>query len=200
MLQPTIFPGSQTPITDLLDLSDPKPVKKKREQTKSQTHKDPKARPTSQHNDKINPKSNKSYLARRPDHEQPSKFPDGLKRPDLDAVVDGNKIASEAQRQLYDDINAATARVVIKAVTSVVTVRNQRRNGKKNSIKKRPNIEKPSLSGNNAPAPPRAPKLHLPKSSPTTPPPYTPTWYPKSNAARHYTKMITRHTHPCTTG
>lgn len=28
----------------------------------------------------------------------------GLKRPDLDATVDGNKIASETQRQLYDDI------------------------------------------------------------------------------------------------
>ena len=45
-----------------------------------------------------------AHLARRPDHEQPSKFPTGLKRPDLTATVDGNKIASEAQRQLYDDI------------------------------------------------------------------------------------------------
>ncbi len=44
------------------------------------------------------------HLSRRPEHEQPSKLPAGLKRPDLEAVVDGNKIASESQRQLYDDV------------------------------------------------------------------------------------------------
>jgi hypothetical protein len=44
------------------------------------------------------------HLARCPDHEQPSKLPDVLKRLDLEAVVDGNKIASEAQRLLYDDV------------------------------------------------------------------------------------------------
>jgi hypothetical protein len=36
----------------------------------------------------------------------PPNFPQGLKRPDLNATVDGNKIASEFQRQLYDDITA----------------------------------------------------------------------------------------------
>ncbi len=46
----------------------------------------------------------KAHLSRRPDHEQPAKFPEGLKRPDLTATVDGNKIASEAQRQLFDDV------------------------------------------------------------------------------------------------
>jgi hypothetical protein len=30
--------------------------------------------------------------------------PEGLKRPDLEATVDGKKIASESQRQLYDDL------------------------------------------------------------------------------------------------
>jgi hypothetical protein len=105
---PPYFRGVKTPITDLLDLADPKPVKEKRKQTKPQTHKDPKARPTSQQNDKTNQKSDKAYLARRPEHEQPSKLPGGLKRPDLDALVDGNKIASEAQRQLYDDIKRGT--------------------------------------------------------------------------------------------
>ncbi len=39
-----------------------------------------------------------------PAHERPSTFPQGLKRPDLNATVDGNKIASEFQRQLFDDI------------------------------------------------------------------------------------------------
>jgi hypothetical protein len=45
-----------------------------------------------------------TLAGRRPEHENPAKLPDGLKRPDLEAVVDGNKIASESQRQLYDDI------------------------------------------------------------------------------------------------
>ena len=74
---PPYFRGVKTPITDLLDLSDPKPVKEKREQTKPQINKDPKARTPSQQHEKSHPKSDKSYLARRPDHEQPSKFPDG---------------------------------------------------------------------------------------------------------------------------
>jgi hypothetical protein len=46
----------------------------------------------------------KTHLSRRPEHEQPAKFPDGLKRPNLEAVVDGKKIAFEFQRQLFDDI------------------------------------------------------------------------------------------------
>jgi hypothetical protein len=82
-------------------LAEPKATKEKRDQTKEKSGKDsPKTLPA-----KPNDKSNdKSHLARRPDHEQPSKFPDGLKRPDLNATVDGNKIASEAQRQLFDDV------------------------------------------------------------------------------------------------
>ena len=100
---PPYFRGVKTPITDLLDLADPKPAKEKRDQTKNPTNKDSKAR-----SDAKTPantqKTDKPYLARRPTHEQPAKFPDGLKRPDLEAVVDGHKIASDAQRQLYDDI------------------------------------------------------------------------------------------------
>ncbi len=100
---PPYFRGVKTPITHLLDLLDPKPAKLKRNQTKTHTNKDSKTR--SDTKTPANPqKSDKPYLARRPAHEQPAKFPDGLKRPDLEAVVDGNKIASEAQRLLYDDI------------------------------------------------------------------------------------------------
>ncbi len=131
---PPHFRGVRTPVTDLLDQSDTKLVKEKRDQTKPQANKDPKARNPFSNPDKTNPKSDKSYLARRPDHEQPSKFPNGLKRPDLEAVVDGNKIASEAQRQLYDDIK----RDATRAGMSVVTARKQKGNGKKSLIKRRP--------------------------------------------------------------
>jgi hypothetical protein len=41
---------------------------------------------------------------RPPPHELPGSFPAGLKRPDLTATVDGKTIASEFQRQLFDDI------------------------------------------------------------------------------------------------
>jgi hypothetical protein len=94
---PPYFRGVKTRITDLLDFTEPKPAKEKRDQTKANNSKDKKDPP------KPGDKSNNSHLARRPDHEQPAKLPPGLKRPDLDAVVDGHKIASEAQRQLFDD-------------------------------------------------------------------------------------------------
>ena len=100
---PPYFRGVKTPITDLLDLTDPKPAKEKRDQTKTPANKDSQARSNAK-TPANTQQSSKPYLARRPAHEQPAKFPDGLKRPDLEAVVDGNKIASEAQRQLYDDI------------------------------------------------------------------------------------------------
>jgi hypothetical protein len=95
---PPYFRGVKTPITDLLDFTEPKLAKEKRDQTKANNSKDKKDPP------KPGDKSNHSHLARRPDHEQPAKLPPGLKRPDLDAIVDGHKIASEAQRQLFDDV------------------------------------------------------------------------------------------------
>jgi hypothetical protein len=98
---PPYFRGVKTPITDLLDLAEPKATKEKRDQTKEKSSKDSSKTPPAKPNDKS---YDKSHLARRPDHEQPSKFPDGLKRPDLNATADGNKIASEAQRQLFDDV------------------------------------------------------------------------------------------------
>ncbi len=68
---PPYFRGVKTSITDLLDLSKPKPAKEKRDQVKSKEGKDSsKAFPTKP-NDKS---SDKSHLARRPDHEQPSKL------------------------------------------------------------------------------------------------------------------------------
>jgi hypothetical protein len=98
---PPYFRGVKTHITDLLDLPEPKPIKEKRDQIIKRDNKDSPKKTPAKSADKS---GDKSHLSRRPDHEQPSKLPDGLKRPDLEAVVDGNKIASEAQRQLYDDV------------------------------------------------------------------------------------------------
>jgi hypothetical protein len=100
---PPYFRGVNTPITDLLDSAESRPPKQKRDQAKAKDGKakDNKAPSKPQDKDKG---ANNPHLARRPEHEQPAKFPGGLKRPDLEATVDGNKIASEAQRQLYDDI------------------------------------------------------------------------------------------------
>jgi hypothetical protein len=92
-------------VTDILDPAEPKLAKKKRDHTKDKGGKE-----TAKVGEKEKHKHDQTkipahtHLARRPDHEQPAKFPTGLKRPDLDATVDGNKNASEAQRQLYDDI------------------------------------------------------------------------------------------------
>jgi hypothetical protein len=93
---PPYFRGVKTPITDLSDLTETKAtkesgVKEKRDQTKDKTSKKPNTQ-------------DKTHLSRSPEHEQPAKFPEGLKRPDLEAVDDGKKISSEFQRQLFDDI------------------------------------------------------------------------------------------------
>ena len=100
---PPYFRGVSTPITDLLDAAEPKVTKQKRDQTKDKAGKTKDGKHnTNSATSKGDPKN--SHLSRRPEHEQPSKLPAGLKRPDLDAVVDGHKIASEFQRQLYDDV------------------------------------------------------------------------------------------------
>jgi hypothetical protein len=102
---PPYFRGVSTPITDLLDSAEPKVPKQKRDQTKDKESitKDGKTPPRPTNKDKGGTMPN-PHLARRPEYEKPANLPDGLKRPDLEAMVDGNKIASEAQRQLYDDI------------------------------------------------------------------------------------------------
>ncbi len=41
---------------------------------------------------------------KRPPHERPAIFPKGLKRPDLNAMVDGHAIASEFQQKFYEYI------------------------------------------------------------------------------------------------
>ncbi len=98
---PPYFRGVNTPITELLDSAEPKVPKQKRDQQKpSRDPSDPKKTPWK---DKGDGKP-KPHVARRPDHKKPTNLPEGLKRPNLDAVVDGKKIASEAQRQLYDDV------------------------------------------------------------------------------------------------
>jgi hypothetical protein len=88
---PPYFRGVKTPITDLLDSPEIKPAKEqgtkeKRDQTKDKTYKKFNASSGSNTQDR-------SHLSRRPEHEQPAKFPEVLKRPDLEAVVDGKKIA-----------------------------------------------------------------------------------------------------------
>jgi hypothetical protein len=84
-----------------LDSAEPKVPKQKRDQQKQP--RDPSDAKKTPGKDKGDGKP-KPHLARRPDHEKPTNLPEGLKRPNLDAVVDGKKIASEAQRQLYDDV------------------------------------------------------------------------------------------------
>jgi hypothetical protein len=106
---PPHFRGVRTPVTDIMDPAESKTPKEKRDQTKhtgdQPKHTGHNATPEKdrQKRDQVKDPT-KTHLARRPSHEQPNKFPTGLKRPDLDAVVEGKKIASEAQRQLYDDI------------------------------------------------------------------------------------------------
>jgi hypothetical protein len=101
---PPYIRGVSTPITDLLDSAETKVAKQKRDQTKDKAEKtkDNKANPKP--NDTAKGDHKHPHLARHPAHKQPSKLPEGLKRPDLDATVDGKKIASESQRQLYDDL------------------------------------------------------------------------------------------------
>jgi hypothetical protein len=103
---PPYFRGVNTSITDLLNSAEPKIPKQKWDQTKDHGSKAKgnKVPFKSNDEDKRDQGKTNSHLARRPDHEQPAKLPEGLKRPDLEAMVDGNKIASDAQRQLYGDV------------------------------------------------------------------------------------------------
>jgi hypothetical protein len=95
---PPHFRGVKTLVTDILDQSDPKVTKENRDQTKDKGGKDKVAGEKDKHKRDQTKNTANAHLARCHGHEQSAKFPTGLKRPDLDATVDDNKIASEAQR------------------------------------------------------------------------------------------------------
>jgi hypothetical protein len=88
---PPQFRGTKTPITSLLDPDD----KNKR---------DPPA-PGKEKKDKLQSRQNTARDS-RPALEKPAGFPSDLKRPDPNSTVDGRKISSDAQRQLFDDIRS----------------------------------------------------------------------------------------------
>jgi hypothetical protein len=96
---PPQFRGVKTPITELLEqetvtkVAPPKPSSIPQDKRKLHQHATEKTATT----------NHKSHT-KRPAHELPSSLPAGLKRPDLTATVDGKLIASEFQRQLFDDI------------------------------------------------------------------------------------------------
>jgi hypothetical protein len=136
---PPHFRGVKTPVTDILDQAPLAIIKEKRDQTKEYSRKEtPKAaHPAKEKRDYTKPNPSNAHLTRRPDHEQPSKLPAGLKRPDLEALVDGNKIASD----IKEDTFAETAKI-------------QKRNGRKNLTKRNFNTGTPSSNGK--PVPPLA--------------------------------------------
>jgi hypothetical protein len=93
---PPAFRGVKTPITELIDgEKDTNPAQPKNRNDKDKRERRPGLQARQNTKDD------------RPAHEQPSAFPSGLKRPDLNATVGGRKISSETQRQLFDDIKAA---------------------------------------------------------------------------------------------
>jgi hypothetical protein len=108
--KPPAFRGVKTPITELLDQDTTKPSQKPLKDNprdKGPKDKDNKGKLNSCATEKKGaPEGDKKGPSKLPAHERPSTFTQGLKRPDLNATVDGNKIVSEFQRQLYDDIAA----------------------------------------------------------------------------------------------
>jgi hypothetical protein len=95
---PPHFRGVKTPITELFE---------QEATTKVTPSKDPKTQDKKklQHHATAKTTAPSSKVpAKRPAHELPSSLPAGLKRPDLTATVDGKLIASEFQRQLFDDV------------------------------------------------------------------------------------------------
>jgi hypothetical protein len=150
---PPHFRGVKTPVTDIMDQTEPKIPKEKRDQTKPTGHKTTSDKDRKPRDQTKNP--TKTHLDRRPDHEQPSKLPPSLKRPNLDAVVDGNKIASRRNVSYMMTSSAVSVRAATRAATFAETARNHMRSGKKNSTKKRKNIG--SLWQNGNPEPPLPP-------------------------------------------
>jgi hypothetical protein len=74
---PPHFRGVKTPVTDIMDPAEPKIPKEKRDQTKHTGDKATPGKDKQQRDQTKNP--TKTHLARRPAHEQPNKFPTGLK-------------------------------------------------------------------------------------------------------------------------
>ncbi len=70
---PPHFRGVKTPVTDIMDQTEPKIPKEKRDQTKPNGNKTTPDKDRKPRDQTKNP--TKTHLARRPDHEQPSKFP-----------------------------------------------------------------------------------------------------------------------------
>jgi hypothetical protein len=88
---PPQFRGIKSPITELLEQEGIKTAPNPQHEKKKL-------------NSRATEKQNAKTPSKRPAHELPCSFPVGLKRPDLTATVDGKVIASEFQRQLFDDI------------------------------------------------------------------------------------------------
>jgi hypothetical protein len=97
---PPQFRGVKTPITELLEQEVMKAAPTKvpnpqQEKDKTKLH---------SHATEKTPRTDPNNLTKRPAHKLPSSLLAGLKRPDLTAIVDGKLIASNFQRQLFDDI------------------------------------------------------------------------------------------------
>jgi hypothetical protein len=99
---PPQFRGVKTPITELLEQEVTKTLPSKVPNTNTQQDKDKKRLHSRATEKAATP--NQKPLSKRPAHELPAFLPAGLKRPDLTATVNGKSIASEFQRQLFDDI------------------------------------------------------------------------------------------------
>ncbi len=96
---PPQFRGVKTPITELLEQEVTKAVPPKTSNLQEKDRKKLHSRATEK-----TVRGDPKTPTKRPAHELPASLPAGLKRPDLTATVDGKLIASEFQRQLFDDI------------------------------------------------------------------------------------------------
>ncbi len=101
---PPQFRGVKTPVTESLDQETTKHNPKDPRDKKNEDNKRKLNSRAGEKTDKSKDKTKTTTPAKRPDHELPSSFPPGLKRPNLTATVEGKTIASEFQRQLFDDI------------------------------------------------------------------------------------------------
>jgi hypothetical protein len=100
---PPAFRGVKTPITELLEQDPAKNPHKQNPRDKGSGPPETKRKLNARATEKSD-QADKN--GKRPPHERPAIFPKGLKRPDLNASVDGHAIASEFQQKLFDDITA----------------------------------------------------------------------------------------------
>ncbi len=117
---PPQFRGVKTPITELFE----------QEKDKKKLH--------SRATEKM-AKADPKTPTKRPAHELSASLPAGLKRPDLTATVDGKLIASEFQRQLFDDIKHGNC-VRCHSKEHAPPVRSQSADGKQNLTRTKTNI------------------------------------------------------------